>query len=80
MTYVSFYTSLVNNIIYIIGRNARFDRSCRDVQDLSRQAADLSHSVYALLVQYRYFVAADKDMFASRYAVFSVIGPFDRLR
>ena len=51
ITYIPFNAGLVDNLIDIIGRHTRADGGSGDIQDLAREAADLSHGVLGLRIE-----------------------------
>ena len=68
-THVSFYTSLVDNLVDIICGDAGSDSCCSQIQHFSGQSADLSHTFLALLVQDLYFVSPTWRPLAMRNAI-----------
>ena len=72
-TYVSFQTSLVDNLVDIIRRHARLRGSRSNIQDLSRKPAHLAHALNLLRIEDGNLVPPDKLLLRVRYAVFGVV-------
>jgi hypothetical protein len=51
VSYVAFNTSLVNNLINIVGGHAGLQGTGRNIQNLTSQTADYTHTLLLLLVQ-----------------------------
>jgi len=60
--YISFYGSFVDHFVDVIGRHARLDRSCCNVQHFSSHAAHFSHAVLLLLGEDSDLVPAHEDL------------------
>ncbi len=51
MSYIAFNTRLVNNLINVVGGHARLQRTSGNIQDLTGETADYTHTLLLLLVQ-----------------------------
>jgi len=70
----------VNDLIDVVGRHARLSGSGRDVEDLSRKLATLSHSILALFVENFDLVTVGEGSAVSGVAVLPPYGVRNRLR
>lgn len=50
MAYVSLDAGVVDDLIDVVSRDTRNRRRSRNIQDLSRQPADLAHAILGCLV------------------------------
>lgn len=50
MSYIAFNTRLVNNLINVVGGHARLQRTSGNIQDLTGETADYTHTLLFLLV------------------------------
>lgn len=78
-THVALDTLLVYYPVDLVGRDAGSDRSSSNVEDLSRQPADLAHRILCLLVEDLDLVPVDEGPPCLGYAVGGVVGVGDRL-
>lgn len=51
ISYVALNTSLVNNLINVVGGHAGLQGTSRNIQNLTSQTADNTHTLLLLLVQ-----------------------------
>lgn len=62
-SYFAFHTSIVNNLVNVIGRHTRLRRSCGDIQNLTRQSAHFAHARLLLLIENSDLVPVHKHLF-----------------
>ena len=67
----------MHNLIYIISRDSGLGGGGSNVEHLTREAADLAHTLLLCLVEDGDLVPSNKDLFGSRNAIFRVIGSRD---
>lgn len=73
-SHISFYASLVDDFVNVVGSDSRLEGGSGDVEDFTSQAADLAHALLLCLVQDRDLVTADKDLLRVGNAIVCVVG------
>jgi hypothetical protein len=76
-SHVSLNTSIVNDLVDVVGSNTRHGGASGNVQDLACQSADLAHTFLLGLVENGDLVLADKDLLGARDTIFGVVGARD---
>lgn len=61
-SYVSFYASVMANLVEVIGCDPGFDFAGNDIQYFARESADFPHCILALLVKNCNFVPTEKPV------------------
>lgn len=77
--YLSLDTGLVDNLIDVIGRNARLGRGRSNVKHLSRKFANLSHGIYSSLVEDIDLVSVRERAAVPRVSILPPYGVSNRL-
>jgi len=73
-SYVSFNTSIVNDLVDVVGSDAWLSGASGNVQNLACQSADLAHAFLLGLVENGDLVLANEDLLGARDAIFGVVG------
>jgi hypothetical protein len=75
--YISLNSSLVHNLIEIVGCYARPDLAGGRIEDFAGQAAHLAHGVLLLLVENGNLVSVGVDLLGFGNAIVGVVGELD---
>lgn len=78
-SYITLYASLVDNLIDIVGCDARFQFTSSSIQNLTSQAAHFAHALLLFLVENGDVVAANNLLLGARNAIAGVVWVGDRL-
>lgn len=78
-SYLALDARLVHNLVNVVGSNARLGSSGSEIEDLTRELADLAHGFYALGVENVKLVAVGQRAAVLGVAIFGPHGVRDRL-
>lgn len=77
ISHITFHAGLVDNFVNVVCGHAWLHCCRRKIQNLSRQATNLSHAFLLFLVENGDVMAPNEFLFRPRNAIFGVVGGWD---
>lgn len=79
LPYVALHTSIVDDLVNVVGGYTRLRCRRGNVQNLTRQSAHLAHAILLLLGEDSNLVPVDEDLLRARDTVLGVVWKLDAL-